>query len=109
MESPGEEPALSLEGECCYILVVDNDPVNLQVLANALQLEQHKVITAGSGPDAIIQMQNHPELDLIIMDWVMPEMPGLVLCKAIRERFVLSELPILVLTGSSRPEDSGCF
>lgn len=63
------------------------------------------MITAGSGPDAIIQMQNHPELDLIIMDWVMPEMPGLVLCKAIRERFVLSELPILVLTGSSRPED----
>ncbi|WP_052092381.1 ATP-binding protein [Paenibacillus sp. FSL H7-0357] len=105
LESPGEEPALPLEGECCYILVVDNDPVNLQVLANALQLEQHKVITAGSGPDAIIQMQNHPELDLIIMDWVMPEMPGLVLCKAIRERFVLSELPILVLTGSSRPED----
>jgi sensor histidine kinase YesM len=116
MEITGWEPAAAMEtsgagymssrdGECCFIMIVDNDPVNLQVLANALRLEQHTVITAGSGPEAIRQMLNYPELDLIITDWVMPEMPGLVLCKAIRERFILSELPILVLTASNRPED----
>lgn len=116
MEFTGWEPAAAKENsgisrvsaqdsECCLILVVDNDPVNLQVLANALQLEKHTVITASSGPDAIQQMLQYPELDLIITDWVMPEMPGLVLCKAIRERFILSELPILVLTASNRPED----
>ncbi|UQZ34037.1 histidine kinase [Paenibacillus sp. PK3_47] len=116
MEVTGWEPAAAMErsgaggvsaqdGECCLILVVGNDPVNLQVLANALQLENHTVITASNGPDAIQQMLNYPELDLIITDWVMPGMPGLVLCKAIRERFILSELPILVLTSSNRPED----
>ncbi|WP_151733535.1 hybrid sensor histidine kinase/response regulator [Paenibacillus tengchongensis] len=91
--------------DCCFILVVENDPVNRQVLANALRLENHTVVTASSGPEALAFMQDYPELDLVIMNWVMPEMPGLVLCKAIRERFVLSELPILVLTAGNRPQD----
>ncbi|WP_150269972.1 ATP-binding protein [Paenibacillus tepidiphilus] len=105
--SDGNEAAddIPSEAECCYILVVDNDPVNRQVLANALRLEKHAVITASSGPEALARMQDYPELDLVILGWVMPEMPGLVLCKAIRKRFVLSELPILVLTAGSRPQD----
>lgn len=106
MEMEGGLPPHLLGGEeCCFILIVDNDPVNRQVLANALRLENHTVITAESGPEALLQMRDFPELDLIITDWVMPGMSGFVLCKAIRERFVLSELPILVLTASNRPED----
>ncbi|MNO24784.1 Sensor histidine kinase TmoS [compost metagenome] len=105
MEMSGELPDPPKAEECCSILIVDNDPVNRQVLANALRLENHTVITAESGPEALLQMRDYPELDLIITDWVMPGMPGLIFCKAIRERFVLSELPILVLTASNRPED----
>ncbi|MEK3900300.1 MULTISPECIES: ATP-binding protein [unclassified Paenibacillus] len=102
---PGEEPVPPPSEDCCSILVVDNDPVNLRVLVGVLQLENHSVITASSGAEAIQIIQQHPELDLVIADWVMPEMPGLLLCKAIRERFTLSELPILVLMASSRPDD----
>ncbi|CAH1210455.1 Sensor histidine kinase RcsC [Paenibacillus auburnensis] len=94
-----------LEGECCTILVVDNDPVNLQVLSNSLRLEKHQVITAVSGPEALMIMQEQPDLDLVVMDWAIPGMPALALCQAIRERFILSELPILVLTAGNRPED----
>lgn len=102
---PGEEPVQLPSEDCCSILVVDNDPVNMRVLVGVLQLENHSVITASSGAEAIQIIQQHPELDLVIADWVMPEMPGLLLCKAIRERFTLSELPILVLMASSRPDD----
>lgn len=102
---PGEEPVQLPSEDCCSILVVDNDPVNLRVLVGVLQLDNHSVITASSGAEAIQIIQQHPELDLVIADWVMPEMPGLLLCKAIRERFTLSELPILVLMASSRPDD----
>ncbi|QSF44945.1 ATP-binding protein [Paenibacillus tianjinensis] len=101
-ETPLEQ---TQEGECCTILVVDNDPVNLLVLSNALRLEKHQVITAVSGTEALAIMQRQPDLDLVIMDWAIPGMPGLVLCQAIRERFILSELPILVLTTGNRPED----
>ncbi|WP_405105210.1 ATP-binding protein [Paenibacillus sp. FSL K6-1217] len=100
-----EESVPPPSGDCCSILVVDNDPVNLRVLVGVLQLENHSVITASSGAEAIQIIQEHPELDLVIADWVMPEVPGLLLCKAIRERFTLSELPILVLMASSRPDD----
>ncbi|MGN7762309.1 ATP-binding protein [Paenibacillus sp. 22594] len=95
----------SMAGECCFILIVENDPVNRQVLANALRLEEHTVIIAESGPEALLNMQDYPELDLIITNWILPEMPGVVFSKAIRERFVLSELPILVLMASNHPED----
>ncbi|MNI33809.1 Sensor histidine kinase YpdA [compost metagenome] len=105
MEMASGLPDLPGGEESCFILIVDNDPVNRQVLANALRLENHTVITAESGPEALLQMRDFPELDLIITDWVMPGMSGFVLCKAIRERFILSELPILVLTASNRPED----
>lgn len=105
VQLPGKEPVLPPPAECCFILVVDDDPVNLQVLVSVLQLENHSVITASSGAEAIGKIQQYPELDLVIADWVMPEIPGLLLCKTIRERFVLSELPILVLMASSRPED----
>lgn len=105
MELEEYSPELLQGGECCTILVVDNDPVNLQVLSNALRLEKHIVITASSGLEALLVMQEETDLDLVIMDWAMPEMPGLVLCQAIRERFILSELPVLVLTSGNRPED----
>ncbi|CAM4411497.1 ATP-binding protein [Paenibacillus typhae] len=104
-ELKADEPALLQDAECCTILVVDNDPVNLQVLSNALRLEGHLVITAVSGPQALLLMQEQPDIDLVIMDWAIPEMPGLVLCQAIRERFILSELPILVLAAGTRAED----
>lgn len=104
-ELPPEEPKLPPQADCCTILVVDNDPVNLRALTGVLQLENHTVITASSGAEAVLIIQEHPELDLVIADWVMPELPGLLLCKAIRERFALSELPILVLMASSRPDD----
>ncbi|MNB73923.1 Autoinducer 2 sensor kinase/phosphatase LuxQ [compost metagenome] len=99
------ELELQLSEDCCTILVVDNDPVSLLVLSNALRLERHLVVTAASGPEALMMMQEQPDIDLVIMDWAMPGMPGLVLCQAIRERFILSELPILVLTSGNRPEN----
>ncbi|NQX46375.1 histidine kinase [Paenibacillus tritici] len=104
-QPPGEDPVLPPSADCCSILVVDNDPVNLRVLTGMLQLENHSVITASSGAEAMHIIQQNPELDLVIADWVIPEMPGLLLVKAIRERFTLSELPILVLMASSRPDD----
>lgn len=92
-------------GECCRILIVDDDPVNTEVLRGALRLENHQVIAVDSGPAALQQVQHNPNLDLVILDWLMPDMSGLSLLKAIRERFVLSELPVLLLTTRSRPED----
>jgi DNA-binding response OmpR family regulator len=90
------------------VLVVDDEPVNLQVVANHLSLQGMTVQTACCGPDAlqIIDGANAP--DLVLLDVMMPQMNGFEVCRAIRNRKNLSELPVVLLTALSRKEDVVC-
>ncbi|MNX36675.1 Sensory/regulatory protein RpfC [compost metagenome] len=87
------------------VLIVDDDPVNLKVLNSLLYMENYHVITVDNGQDALEEVLRNPKIDLVILDWMMPGMSGLDLCRQLRERFVLSELPVLMLTARSSPED----
>ncbi|MBW7475476.1 response regulator [Paenibacillus oenotherae] len=87
------------------ILIVDDDAVNLQVLINLLTLESYSVIAVSSGEAALAELERSPQIDLVIADWMMPEMSGLELCGHIRTRYLLSELPVLLLTARSLAED----
>lgn len=86
------------------ILVVDDDPVNLQVLESILSVDQYEVTTALSGMDAL-QKLNKGEFSLVITDVMMPNMSGYELTKEIRCRFTLTELPVLLVTARSEPND----
>ncbi|MEC0240658.1 ATP-binding protein [Paenibacillus dokdonensis] len=86
------------------ILVVDDDAVNLNILSSLLASEKYNVVTAASGPEALAILDTR-EWDLIITDIMMPRMSGYELSRFIRQRFSVSELPILLLTARSRPED----
>nr|WP_154890023.1 ATP-binding protein [Paenibacillus xylanexedens] len=87
------------------ILIVDDDPVNRHVLLNLLSTEHYRVIAADSGFKAIELYEQHPSIDLVITDWMMPKMSGPELCRKLREHRSLSELPILMLTARGLPED----
>jgi len=87
------------------VLIVDDDPVNRQVLFNLLSTERYRVIAADSGAAALKLREEHPSIDLVITDWMMPQMSGLELCRKLRENSSLSELPILMLTARGLPED----
>ena len=86
------------------ILAVDDDPVNLQILKNILSEDHYEVKTVSSGKEALKQLEWN-EWDLIISDVMMPVMSGYELTRFIREKFSISELPILLLTARSNPED----
>ncbi|HBZ09912.1 MAG TPA: histidine kinase [Bacillus bacterium] len=86
------------------ILIVDDDPVNLQVLETILPSELYDVTTAISGMEALTLLDTQ-EWDLVISDIMMPQMSGYELTRIIRERFTLTELPILLLTARSQPKD----
>lgn len=77
------------------ILVVDDDAKITSFLRRALVLEGYDVLVANSGQDALRTMVELPP-DLIILDWMMPEIDGLEVCR--RVRAVGDELPILMLT-----------
>jgi two-component system sensor histidine kinase ChiS len=63
------------------------------------------VLAAHHGAQALDIMSRNPQIDLVITDWMMPGLSGLELCQVIRERYMLSELPVLMLTARSRPEE----
>lgn len=86
------------------ILAVDDDPVNLRVLRSMLPEERYQVEFALSGAEALKLLEERPR-DLVIADVMMPQMSGYELSARIRERYSRADLPILLLTARSRPED----
>lgn len=86
------------------ILVVDDEPVNLQVLANQLSLERYHVQQATNGPDAV-ELCRRTRPDLILLDIMMPRMDGYEVCQRIRETFPSAELPVIMLTAKNQVSD----
>ncbi|MGR5077311.1 response regulator [Photobacterium swingsii] len=86
------------------LLVVDDEPVNLQVLNNFLRLEGYQVLTAESGPQALSLMEQHQPA-LILLDIMMPEMSGYEVCQHLRQQYDLRELPIIMLSALGQVQD----
>lgn len=87
------------------ILLVDDEPVNLQVLVNQLSLVGYKVTVAESGKEAINYMENEPVPDAILLDVMMPGMSGYDVSRILRNKYTSYEVPILMLTAKNRGED----
>ncbi|WP_230986746.1 ATP-binding response regulator [Cohnella fermenti] len=86
------------------ILIVDDDPVNLNVLAGILSTEPYNVTKATSGREALEWLADG-DWDLLIADVMMPGMSGYELTEKVRERRSVSELPVLLLTARGQPAD----
>jgi two-component system sensor histidine kinase ChiS len=87
------------------ILLVDDEPVNLQVLVNQLSLVGYKVTVAESGKEAINYMEHEPVPDAILLDVMMPGMSGYDVSRILRNKYTSYEVPILMLTAKNRSED----
>ncbi|MGE8203154.1 ATP-binding protein [Heyndrickxia sp. NPDC080065] len=85
------------------LLIVDDDPVNLSILESILT-SQYDVVTCTSGNEALTLL-NESNWDLVISDVMMPKMSGYELTRKIRERYSISELPVLLLTARSQLVD----
>lgn len=88
-----------------HILVVDDDPINRQVIHNFLFMQNCKVTEASSGNEALKLFQNGENFDLILLDIMMPQMSGYEVCKKIRERYTINELPIIFITAKNQEAD----
>ncbi|RKP51719.1 response regulator [Cohnella endophytica] len=96
-------PPLLLDGKM-NILAVDDDPVNLNVLAGILDSEPYHIVTAHSAREAL-ELLGTRQWDLLIADVMMPQMSGYELTQAVRTQYSVSELPVLLLTARSQPAD----
>ena len=94
----------SVSGEL-KILIVDDEPVNIQVLINNLSVLKYEVTQATNGFEALEIIENGFRPDLILLDVMMPRMSGYEVCQILREKFPAIELPIVMLTAKNQVTD----
>jgi DNA-binding response OmpR family regulator len=86
---------------CACILVVDDEPSVVNLIAYNLRKAHYQVLTASNGRDALNQArQTRP--DLIILDLMIPEMDGMEVCRELRKT---SDVPIIMVTARGEETD----
>ncbi|HDP80736.1 MAG TPA: response regulator [Spirochaetes bacterium] len=101
---PGPVSAPLTPGEGEKILIIDDEPVNLQVLINFLGLAGYRVDVAHSGPEGLRLIEESVP-DAVLLDVMMPVMSGYEVCRVLREKYSRHELPVLMLTAKRSIDD----
>lgn len=92
--------------ETSTILIVEDDLINLEIIAEGLCDRGFDVIKAENGIEALRILENtQKEIKVIILDWMMPEMSGIELMGLLKEDKNLKHIPVIVQTARVQPED----
>jgi HAMP domain-containing protein/CheY-like chemotaxis protein/signal transduction histidine kinase len=87
------------------VLVVDDDVRNIFALSSVLERRGMDVVTASTGREAIATLQSTPDVAIVLMDVMMPEMDGYETMQAIRRNAQFRRLPIIALTAKAMKGD----
>jgi two-component system, OmpR family, phosphate regulon response regulator PhoB len=87
-----------------YILVVEDEAALQQLLAYNLERAGFEVAQAHDGEEALLLIEERPP-DLAIVDWMLPQLSGLELCRRLRRKPATANLPIIMLTARGEEPD----
>lgn len=108
--TPLENPQRSGDQPTPRILIAEDDPAAASVLETLLRLSGYEVIVTRDGAEALRSLEDFPTPDVILLDWMLPEVSGLEVCRAVRERWDPVALPILMVTARTDAESiAGAF
>ena len=85
------------------VLVVDDEPMTRTLLQLMLAPADYEVFEAGDGFEALEKIEQQKP-DIMILDVMMPNMDGLMLCRLLREREDTAKTPIILLSAKTTPE-----
>lgn len=100
VEDEAAQPA-TLNLAAYKILVVDDDMRNIYALTSILDEFNPTIIMANNGQEAIDKLKEHDDIDLVLMDIMMPVMDGYQAMRTIRRELQLTHLPIIAVTASA--------
>ena len=86
------------------ILVVDDNPSNVDILRARLSTHGYEIVTAADGEEGLAAVREHLP-DLILLDVMMPKLDGIEVCRRIRADSALPFIPIVLVTAKSDPKD----
>ncbi|PUZ26990.1 Signal transduction histidine kinase [Chitinophaga costaii] len=93
----------ALEGKT--VLIADDDVRNIFSLTKALEQHKMKIISALDGKEALAQLEKYPQVDIVLMDMMMPEMDGYTAIRNIRQQQRFKGLPVLAVTAKTMNGD----
>jgi len=99
-----EDDAHVKKGHGEKILVVDDEPINIEVLKTLLSQYNYNVVTASDGIEGLAKIEADPP-DLVLLDLMMPKMSGIRVCRILREEKQIKELPVIMLTAKGGMHD----
>ncbi|MEH6738992.1 MAG: phosphate regulon transcriptional regulator PhoB [Sulfitobacter sp.] len=88
-----------------HVLLVEDEPAQREVLAYNLEAEGYAVRRAENGEEAMILI-NEAAPDLIILDWMMPLLSGIEVCRRVKTRPQTREIPVIMLSARSEEVDA---
>ncbi|HEY9887533.1 MAG TPA: response regulator, partial [Candidatus Obscuribacterales bacterium] len=97
------DPVLDQREYC--VLVVDDEPINRQVIMNHLAVKNYRVVQAASGAEALALLADGLQPDVVLLDVMMPRMTGFEVCRKLRESYPAHSLPIVMLTAKNQVGD----
>lgn len=80
------------------ILIVDDDPVALDILEGHLVSEDYNLLLASSGFQALRHLERE-QIDLVVLDVMMPHMDGFEICERIKDNERWRRIPVILITG----------
>ncbi|HYR79339.1 MAG TPA: ATP-binding protein, partial [Candidatus Dormibacteraeota bacterium] len=98
-----QKPLYALTGKT--VLIVDDDTRNIFAISSLLEAEGMKVLSAENGRSGIEMIEQHPEIDIVLMDIMMPEMDGYETMKLIRNDPKKRYLPVIAVTAKALKTD----
>jgi diguanylate cyclase (GGDEF)-like protein/PAS domain S-box-containing protein len=93
----------AVEGSFSVLLAEDDDR-SRDVFARRLQRRGHEVVAVADGRDALTALAQR-DFDVVLLDWMMPELSGLETLTAIRQQHPAADLPVIMITARDRSED----
>jgi two-component system, OmpR family, phosphate regulon response regulator PhoB len=86
------------------VLLVEDEPAQREVLTYNLQAEGFRTLTAPDGEAALLVIAETPP-DVIVLDWMMPHLSGIELCRRLKQRPETRAIPIIMLSARSEEVD----
>jgi len=86
------------------ILIVDDEPTNVDMLSQELEEEGYHLLTACDGEEALIKVQEHRP-DLVLLDIMMPNVDGFTVCRILKGSGKTMLIPVILLTALRAQED----
>ena len=86
------------------VLVVEDEPSQREVLSYNLKAEGYQLLTAEAGDEALTLAQEE-EPDLILLDWMLPEVSGIEVCRRLKAKPATARIPVIMLSARSEEVD----